>query len=154
MKISGSALKNIAFTASAKTLTPDAQGELRLRAEDAELHGDQIGTEIRGDHLNIAFWDKSAEWVSWPVRLPQPGTYKLSASIASLPGGSEFVIDIGGQQLHGKAEKTADWDQFHELNLGQIEVKTPGEHVVMMRPNDPEHWHPMNLRFLKLVKAD
>jgi alpha-L-fucosidase len=154
LKISGSELKNISFTVPAHILMPDAHGELRLSAQDAELHGDQIGTETRGDQLNIAFWDKPTEWVSWPVRLPQPGTYKLSASIASPHGGSEFVLDIGGQQLHAKAEKTADWDQFIELSLGQIEIKTSGDQVVSMRPRDAQHWHAMNLRFLKLLKAD
>ena len=77
-----------------------------------------------------------------------------SASIASASGASEFVIEVAGQQISGKADKTEGWEQFKEISLGQIEVKQPGEQVVSIRPKDAAKWRAMNLRSLKLTKAE
>ncbi len=92
--------------------------------------------------------------MSWNVRFPQAGVFKVSASIASISGASEFVIEVGGKQVSGKADQTAGWDQFKEVNLGQIEIKQRGEQVVKIRPKDAAHWQAMNLRLVKLTKAE
>jgi hypothetical protein len=88
------------------------------------------------------------------VKVPAPGTFKVSASIASTSGASEFVIEVAGQQIKGKADKTDGWDQFKEVSLGQIEIKQAGEQVVSIRPQDAAKWRAMNLRFVKLTKVD
>ena len=97
-----------------------------LGADDAELHGDQIKTEDHGGQSNIGFWDNGSEWASWNVQFPQAGTFKVSASVASISGSSQFVIEAAGQQISGMAAQTAGWDQFKEIDLGQLEVKQPG----------------------------
>jgi len=154
LKITGSDLKNIASTVATPALAPDAKGDFSLGADDAELHGDQIKTEDHGGKSNIGFWDKGSEWASWNVQFPQAGAFKVSASVSSLSGSSQFIIEAGDQQISGTAAKTAGWDQFKEINLGRIEVKQPGGQVVKIRPQDAQNWQAMNLRFLKLTKAD
>ncbi len=155
LKITGTNLKNIPFaTASKLAPAPDAQGNLRLLADDAELHGDQIGTEERDGQPNIAFWDKAGEWASWTARFPQAGVYKVSASSASPSSPSEFVIEVAGQRLTGQGGQTGGWENFKEVSLGQIEIKQPGDLVIAIRPKDAASWKPMNLRYLKLTKAD
>ena len=153
LKITGTELKNISFVVPTQALAPDAKGNLKLGADDAELHGD-LKTEDHGGQANLGFWDKGTDWASWKVKFPQAGTFKVSASTASTSGASEFVIEVTGQQVSGKAEKTAGWDQFKEVSLGQIEVKQAGEQVVSIRPKDAAKWRSMNLRFVKLTKAE
>ena len=63
-------------------------------------------------------------------------------------------MEVGGQQISGKADKTAGWDQFKEISLGQVEIKQPGEQVVKIRPKDAARWQAMNLRFVKLTKLE
>jgi alpha-L-fucosidase len=154
LKITGTELKNIPFTIPVPALVPDANGNFKLVANDAELHGDQIKTEDHGGQPNIGFWDNGNEWVSWTVKFPQAGVFQVNASLASLSGASDFVIEVGGQQISGKADQTAGWDQFKEISLGRIEIKKPGEQVLQIRPKDPQQWRPMNLRFLKLTKLE
>ncbi|MCX6902919.1 MAG: carbohydrate-binding protein [Verrucomicrobia bacterium] len=154
LKITGTELKNIAFTVAVPALSPDAKGNFRLGADDAELHGAGIKTEDHGGQPNIGFWDKGDEWVSWKVQFPKAGACKVSANCASTSGASEFVIEIAGQQASGKAAKTDGWDQFKEVNLGQIEVKQAGDQIVKLRPKDAQTWKAMNLRFVKLTKAE
>ena len=154
LKITGTALRNIPFKVAAPALSAKANGDLELGADDAELHGDGIRTEDHGGQSNIGFWDNGNYWASWKVRFPQAGAFKVSASLASISGASEFVVEVGGQQISGRADKTAGWDQFKEISLGQIEIKQPGEQVVKVRPKDAAHWQAMNLRFVKLTKAE
>ena len=154
LKITGTELKNIAFTVAVPSLSPDAKGNFRLSADDAELHGAGIKTEDHGGQPNIGFWDKGDEWVSWKVQFPKAGAFKVSANCASTSGASEFVVEIAGQQASGKAAKTDGWDQFKEVSLGQIEVKQAGDQIVKLRPKDAQTWKAMNLRFVKLTKAE
>jgi alpha-L-fucosidase len=155
LKITGTRLRNVPLTtAAAPALTAKPNGDLELGADDAELHGDGIKTEDHGGQSNIGFWDNGNEWASWKVRFPQAGVFKVSASIASISGASEFVVEVGGQQVSGKADQTAGWDQFKEVGLGQVQIKQAGEQVVKIRPKDAAHWHAMNLRFVKLTKAE
>jgi alpha-L-fucosidase len=153
LKITGTELTNISFAVATPSLTPDAKGNLKLGADDAELHGD-LKTEGQGGQPNIGFWDRGSDWASWKVKFPQAGAFKVSASVSSASGASDFVIEVAGQQVSGKAEKTAGWDQFKEVSLGQIEVKQAGEQVVSIRPKDAANWRAMNLRFVKLTKAE
>ena len=110
-------------------------------------------TEAQDGQPNIGFWGNGNDWASWNVKFPQAGGFKVSTSTACMSGDSEFVIGIAGQQVSGKAGQTAGWDQFKELSLGQVEIKQPGEQVLKVRPKDRQNWRAMNLRFVKLTKA-
>jgi alpha-L-fucosidase len=154
LKITGTGLRNIPFTKAEPALTVNGNGDLELGADDAELHGDGIKTEDHGGQSNIGFWDNVNDWATWRVRIRQAGAFKVSASLASISGASEFVMEVDGQRISGKADQTAGWDQFKEVGLGKIEIKHPGEQVVKIRPKDAAHWHAMNLRFVKLTKTE
>ena len=154
LKITGTELKNVSFTAPTQALTPDAKGALKLGADDADLHGDGLKTEDHGGQANLGFWDNGNDWASWKVKIPAAGVFKVSASLASVSGESEFIVGVAGQQLTGQAGKTSGWDQFKEVSLGQIEIKQTGDLVVSIRPKDAANWHAMNLRFVKLTKAE
>jgi alpha-L-fucosidase len=154
LKITGTNLKNIPFEIPVPVISPDAQGNFVLSAEDTELHGEQIRTEDHGGRSNIGFWDKGDEWASWKVKFAQTGTFEVSASVASISGSSRFMVEAAGRQIIGKAEKTQDWDQFKQINLGRLEIKQPGEQDVKVRPQDPRNWQAMNLRFVKLTRIE
>jgi alpha-L-fucosidase len=154
LRIAGSNLKPIPFTVPTQAIAPNARGNFILGADDAELHGDQIKTEDHGGQSNIGFWDKGEEWASWKVQFLQAGTFKLIVSVASTSGSSQFVIEAAGQQLSGVAAQTSGWDQFKEIDIGQLEVKQPGQQEVKVRAKDAQNWQAMNLRFVKLTKAD
>jgi alpha-L-fucosidase len=154
LRIAGSNLKPIPFGIPTQALAPDARGNFILGADDAELHGDQIKTEDHGGQSNIGFWDNGSEWASWKVQFPKAGTFKVIASVASTSGSSQFIVEVAGQQINGMAPQTGGWDQFKEIDLGQLEVKQAGQQEVKVRAKDAQNWQAMNLRFVKLTKAD
>jgi alpha-L-fucosidase len=153
LRITGTGLQPVTITAVTEPITPDNQGNLLLRADDAELHGQQIKQESQGGQTCIGFWDRAEEWVSWNVRFPGAGRYQVSADCATVHPGSPFVLEIAGQSLPGKAPQTAGWDKFVSIDLGVIEIKQAGHQQVKLRPQAAATWQPMNLRSVRFTKA-
>jgi len=87
------------------------------------------------DGRAVLVWEKVEAWRDWAGL--SEGCYLLRSNIADW-----------------MAEQTLGWDQFKEINIGQLEVKQAGEQDVKVRPQDPQNWQPMNLRFVKLTRAE
>ncbi len=127
---------------------------MTLSADLAELHGDQIKTEEKGGQTNIGYWDRGQDWASWKVRFAKAGKFKVSLNGASQSETSEFVMEVAGQTVTGKAANTGSWDKFDTVNLGLIEIKQAGDQVVKIRPKDEKNWKPMNLRGILLQPVE
>ena len=153
LKITGADLKPIAVPEIVETMSPDAQGNVTLVPDTAELHGDQIKQEQQGGTPNIGFWDRSDEWVSWKVQFTQAGSYQVSVRCSTVNPESEFVLEVAGQQLAGKVSKTGTWADFRSLDLGRLEIKQPGEQIVKVRPRDAKTWKAINLASVTLKPA-
>jgi len=141
----------------AEVLDPDlldAKGTQTLSAQTAELHGNRIKQEEQDGQPNIGYWDRADEWVSWKVQFTKPGAFVVSAGCATVHADSEFVVEVAGQQLTGKAPQTNGWADFHVLDLGRIEIEQPGEQVVKVHPRDPNTWKAINLRSIDLTQVD
>jgi len=154
LKITGTDLKPVALAEVVEPVRPDAKGTLTLSADAAERHGDQIKQEEQGGHPNIGFWDRGEEWVSWKVQFVKAGTFKVTAQYATVHPDSEFVVEVAGQSLTGKASQTGGWAEFRTLDLGLLEVKQPGEQTVKVRPRDAKTWKAINLRSVRLTPAE
>ena len=161
LKIAGADLKPVPIPVVIETVLPDAKGVVTLVPDTAELHGDQIKTEQQGATPNIGFWDRADEWVSWKVKFAAAGAYTVSASCATTNAESEFVLEVvpvsadsaRGQQLAGKATQTGGWGNFRPVDLGQLEIKQPGEQVVKVRPRDANSWKAINLASVTIKPA-
>ena len=78
------------------------------------------------------------------------GAYRITASIAAVSTGSEFVVEVGGRQIASNAPDTGGWDRFRRVELGQIEIQQPGAVVVKVRPKDAATWKAINLGAITL----
>jgi len=151
LKITGSSLTNVPYTTAAAAIGPDARGRIVLSPVDADLHGEQIAVENQGGQPNIGFWDNPADSASWKVQFPKPGRYAIKSACAATADGGEFVVEIAGRQLIGRAEKTGAWDKYAEVNLGLVEIKKAGEQTVRLRARDAVAWRAINVRALRLT---
>ncbi|MBV9469380.1 MAG: hypothetical protein JOZ57_09045, partial [Abitibacteriaceae bacterium] len=152
LDLSASEPTPITVAPASVVVRPNNSGVLTLDAQHAQLHG-TLQVETRGDSPNIGFWDNPADWASWNIEMPQPGKYNVVARYAAANDASALVVEIAGQQLAGNAAKTAGWEDFQNLNLGQVEIKQAGQQVVKVRPRDAASWHPINLVSLKLTRV-
>jgi alpha-L-fucosidase len=152
VRITGTDLKPVKFEIPVEPVKADPQGTIKLIADKAQLHGEQVKTEEKGGEVNLGFWDKAEEWVSWKLIVPAAGPFKVTAEIATVFDNSEFVVEIAGQKLNCKAALTGGWEDFKTVELGKVEIKEAGNQTLSVKPV-PEKWHAINLRNIKLLKA-
>ncbi len=137
-----------------ETIEPGPDGSVVLPAELADMHGDQVHVEERQGRPNIGFWDRAGDWVSWKVKFPGAGAYEVTAECAAAVGETALVVEIAGQSPSAAVAGTGSWDDYAEVKFGRVEVKEAGTLVVKVRPRDPNAWKPVNLRAVRLRKAD
>jgi alpha-L-fucosidase len=154
LKISGGNLQPVLLPpATVLAVRPDANAGIILSATNAELHGSQIQLETQGDLPDIGYWFDGAEWVSWTVRIPKAGLFKVSATVATPNVDASFAIEVGGETISARAPMTGAWDSFKTIDLGQIKIKQPGDLVVKVRAQDAATWKAINLNSIQLAPA-
>jgi alpha-L-fucosidase len=154
LKITGSNLKPVTPPATATVICPDAKGDIFLSATTAALHGSQIQLETQDGLPDIGYWDKGDEWVSWTAQIPKAGVFKVSATVATFNADASFVVEAGGVQISAQAPVTGGWDKFQTIDLGQIQIKQPGNLEVKVHSKDTASWKAINLNSVQLTPAD
>jgi alpha-L-fucosidase len=151
----GKAAPGKAQVTPGKTVSQAADGTLKLGADAAETHGSRLKVEAKGEggRPNLGFWDDAADWAAWKADVKEAGTFEVSITAAAGKGDAQFVLEVGPQQLAGKAPKTDSWTAYQTTVLGKVEIKQPGEVTIAVRPKDPASWKAINLTEVILKKA-
>jgi alpha-L-fucosidase len=152
LKITGTDLKPVQVEEARASVVPDPQGNLALLPATAETHG-SVKEEAQGGEPNLGFWDNPQDSVSWKASFRQAGKFTVTACCSTVAAEAEFVVEVAGRQVLGKATQTGGWDKFKVVDLGPIEVKQ-GDQVVNVRAKSAESWKPINLRWVKLTRAE
>jgi alpha-L-fucosidase len=150
LKITGSALTNMPYTLPVKAIQPDAQGRITLSPDDADVTG-RVQVEQRGGQPNFGFWDNASDSVSWTLRFPAAGKYRIKTACASVHGEVPFVVVVGNEIKPGVAGKTGSWDEFAPVDVGTVSIAAPGQVQVQVKAKEPSSWRAINLRALTLV---
>ncbi|PCK08950.1 MAG: glycosyl hydrolase family 5 [Alteromonadaceae bacterium] len=85
-------------------------------------------TSDTGGGLNVG-WTESGEWLEFDTSIP-PGTYNVRARVASL-GGGNISISVGNSILAGNVPDTGDWQNWQDLNLGEITLTSNANEVTI-----------------------
>jgi alpha-L-fucosidase len=149
LKITGSALTNVPFAPPITIISPDDRGRITLSPDVADTEGG-VHVEMSDGQPNFGYWDNAHDSVSWNVRFPAAGRYKLQTSCACLDGPVGFVVELGAAGVTGLAPQTGDWNNFRVVNLGSVTVQS-GQMQVRVRSQDPSKWNPINLRAITLT---
>jgi alpha-L-fucosidase len=141
--------KHLPWVEEFQGIAPGPDGSLKLEADFADLHGSKINVESKGGERNIGFWNDPKEWASWvKVKFLKAGTYDASARVATVKEGTEFVVEVAGQQIIGKVPLTGGYDKFQTIPLGKVVIKQPGEATVKVLPRDAKNWKAINLAWI------
>ena len=60
-------------------VTP-AQGDIRLHAKDARVHGEKLRYEPQPQKNTLGFWTKPEDWADWEFEVKTPGTYEVEVT--------------------------------------------------------------------------
>ena len=152
LKIEGFNLVPVPVVDVVEPVKADAQGNYRLLAAAAEVHGSQLNTEERDGQSNLGFWDKPEEFATWNVRFSAPGRLRVAANCAAVEAGRELQLEVGGSRIAATVGATGGWGDFKTVDLGVVEIQQAGEQVVKLGPKDPAHWKPTNVRWVSFTK--
>jgi alpha-L-fucosidase len=155
LRITGSHLQPVPLPpAPAAVIYPDAMGNLILSAAAAELHGDHLQLETQGGLPDIGYWTEGGESVSWTAHVARAGSYKVSATLATLNADGSFVVEVAGEKINAQAPVTGGWDKFQTIELGSVQIKSPGDVVVKVGAKDSANWKAINLNSVRLTPID
>lgn len=129
-----------------------ADGLIRLLAQDAEI--EESSARLEGDkEPNIGFWTDPKGSLQWTVVVTQPGVFVAHINYSCEPssGGSEYLLQIGGQKLKGQVKATSGWSDYQVVELGAIAIEKPGKTVVTLKPLSKPGPAVMNLRSITLT---
>ncbi len=124
-----------------------ADGSLVLKAIDVDLHGG-LRIESKDNQPNIGYWIATDDWAEWGVRIDQPGTFAVTADVAT-QGESQLTVEVGRQQLKAEIPNTGNYGTFRSVKLGEIQIGEQGPHAVVVRPQK-QAWSPVNIRSITL----
>jgi alpha-L-fucosidase len=114
-----------------------------------KVHGSSLKKESKGGKENLGFWTNAEDWADWAVTVARPGHFRVMAELAT-QNATVFTVKVGDQSLRAEAPNTGGYETFQKVDLGTIEVKTPGKAAVEVRPVTA-NWQPLNLRSIQLV---
>jgi putative membrane-bound dehydrogenase-like protein len=129
---------------------PDADGAIRLRAADCEIHGNQIVFEQ--EFGNLGYWHGADDYAVWTVELAAAGRYDVYLDGACDPSssGNPFVLSGGESELRGRIAATAAWSDYRQAKIGTLTLKA-GMQRLAFRPDGPPAQALVDLRGLVLV---
>ena len=129
----------------------DAKGAFDLTSEAAITKG---GLRVEGppEQRNIGFWNDARDFIAWQIEVKAPGKYRLALDSSAANNGTDFVVEIGDQQLAGRSTATGDWTNYQTLDLGAITIEKVGLLTVKIRAADAQNWQPFNVRELTLTR--
>lgn len=136
---------------SASAISQQADGSVRLVADEADLNG-ELRYESGGGKDNIGYWTNPDDTASWKFKVTRPGKFLVVAEIAS-QGQGRFEISVAGQKLQGIAPNTGEYTKFKPVEIaGAAEITKPGSYTLVVKPIAAD-WQPLNLKSLKLQPA-
>jgi arylsulfatase A-like enzyme len=135
-----------------KFVTP-AQGDIRLLARDAQVHGTKMHYEEQPQKNTLGFWTQPEDWASWDFAIATAGKYEVEVQQGcGSTGGSEVTVEIGGQTLRFTVEPTGHFQNFIQRTIGVVELPA-GKQTLAVKPQNKKGAAVMDLRRVVLRPA-
>jgi putative membrane-bound dehydrogenase-like protein len=131
---------------------PDANGVLKLSAENAEIYG--TGLVFEAQFSNLGWWTKEDDHAVWALEVPKAGKYTIQMNYAchDSAAGDSFLLRVGDSSQTHRVAGTGAWENYKQIELGTIELSA-GRHRVVMQSAGPIKSALIDLRSLRLVPA-
>ena len=120
-------------------IRPGQDGQLVLTANDARLNGKGL-KQIFGREF-IENWSAPAEWLSWDkTHLFEAGEYEVTIYGGGLRADVPYRLQIGDNELTGKAPSAGGWGQGQVFPAGKITIEKAGVYPVSLRAGTNANW--------------
>lgn len=115
-------------------LTP-AEGDIRLQAKDARVHGELLRYEPEPNKNVLGYWTRVEDWADWEFDVPTAGRYEveIQQGCGKNCGGSNVRVEIGGQTLEFTVQETGHFQQMILRTIGTVELPA-GKTTLAIKP--------------------
>ncbi|QNN24966.1 alpha/beta hydrolase fold domain-containing protein [Planctomycetales bacterium ZRK34] len=128
----------------------DDQGNFTCAARQSKLHGKKITTQGKADNMNIGYWVNPDDYVTWELKVREPGEYRVVINYAAAKGNARIAAEAAGSVAEAARPSTGGFDQYRDLELGALTLPAGN---VELRIRSADGKRPMiNLRRVVLTK--
>jgi hypothetical protein len=126
------------------TLVPTWEGEpivqkageaIVLDARDSKVEGVMLRYEPNPKKLCLGYWGNPDDTPHWEYTVVTPGAYEviLTQGCGSGGGGSEAVLETGGERLKFAVQDTGGYQNWVDRSLGTVTFKEAGVQSLRVR---------------------
>lgn len=129
-------------------------GEL-ISIEDGHIRGSSTkpGNYYNSEAGYLENWNDPNVWVTWVIKVDQPGKYEIAVLAAcDGPPGSRIEVIVGDNSLRGQIRRTAEWDEFSEIKLGEVSLPQAGDYVLFLQAGKVVQRRIANLQGVRITK--
>ena len=142
---------NQAVAGKAPQVTP-AEGEIRLQARDARVHGTRLRYEPEPYKNVLGYWTEVGDWADWDLKIPTAGQYEIEIQQGcGAGGGSEVEIRIGDKKVPFVVQDTGHFQKMILLTLDVGELAA-GTYTLEVRPTSKKGGAIMDIRRIVVRK--
>jgi hypothetical protein len=111
-------------------------GSITLPARSATTWSINMRYEPKAEKDCLGFWTEPEDFAEWEFDVRKPGRYKVAVVHGCGGGnhGSEVEVKQGGQALKFTTQDTGGFQQWQEVQVGEIEIKEPGRQRLAIDP--------------------
>jgi hypothetical protein len=137
---------NAAISGKRPSITP-AQGDVRLFARDARVHGQTLRYEAAANKNVLGYWTNASDWAEWEFNVPAERRYEIEVQYGcgSGSGGAEVTVEIDEQSLAFTVQETGHFQQMIQPVIGEVQL-TEGKHALRVKPKSKPGVAVMDLR--------
>ena len=141
------------MVAGKKPIVTPADGEIRLQARDARVHGKRLRYEPEPYKNVLGYWTEVDDWADWELNIPEAGTYEIEVQqgCGSGLGGSEVEIRVGGKSVSFIVQETGHFQKMilQTLDIGELPA---GPTALEIRPKTKTGVAIMDIRRIVIRK--
>ncbi|MCA9107535.1 MAG: sulfatase-like hydrolase/transferase [Planctomycetales bacterium] len=140
------AAMNVAVQGRRGIVTP-AQGDVRLMASEANVHGERLRYEPESFKNVLGYWTNVDDWAEWDFEVPAAGKYEIEVlqGCGDGSGGAEVAIEINGERLTFVVQETGHFQSMIQRTIGEVELPA-GPMNLAVRPQSKPGVAVMDLR--------
>jgi len=129
-----------------------------LDPKDARINGSLLNYSFnpvwgKGRGYNIYDWYKTDETIEWKLSALREGEFDIELTYGAAEGcsGNAFIVKLDDQELNSTVLPTGDWYDFRKHIIGNINVKSGSNKVLIIKPVRTTGCSLMNLQSVRLL---
>ncbi|BDI30159.1 beta-glucosidase [Capsulimonas corticalis] len=132
-------------------ISPGQGGILTLAPRQSTMFGPNIRLTEEVGREFVGYWDNPTAGVSWVIRIPSAGHYRVGLDYSTQAWPTAFDIVAAGKTLRSGPVKTSGWMDYKHIDLGPISFPAAGVYSLAIRAHDPNNWKGMNVGVVTLT---